>query len=121
MPISHDLNNRPPSQDEFRDLDYQIMKQVFAIHNELGRLHDEKIYHNELAYRCRQTGFDTVATEVPISVSYQSFSKLYEVDLLLNGGALYELKTVTALSGEHRKQALNYLLLLGIHHGKLLN
>jgi hypothetical protein len=43
------------------------------------------------------------------------------MDLLLNSAVLYELKTVQALSGEHHKQALNYLLLTGMHHGKLIN
>lgn len=34
---------------------------------------------------------------------------------------IYELKTVKALTGEHQKQTLNYLLLSGMHYGKLVN
>ncbi|MCD6296054.1 MAG: GxxExxY protein [Deltaproteobacteria bacterium] len=66
-------------------------------------------------------GFETVATEVPIQVSYEDFTKLYYMDLLINNGVMYELKTVKAISGEHQKQALNYLLLTGMQHGKLVN
>ncbi|MCH7673997.1 GxxExxY protein, partial [candidate division KSB1 bacterium] len=33
----------------------------------------------------------------------------------------YELKTVGKLNSEHEKQTLNYLLLLGLQHGKLIN
>ena len=43
------------------------------------------------------------------------------MDLLLNNSVMYELKTVKAITGKHRKQALNYLLLVGMHHGKLVN
>ena len=91
------------------------------MHKDLGRFCDEKIYQNELAHRCRDIGFKTVATEVPIQVSYKDFLKTYYMDLLVNSRVMYELKTVKVMTGEHRKQALNYLLLMGMHHGKLIN
>ncbi|MCI0698974.1 hypothetical protein L0337_44105 [candidate division KSB1 bacterium] len=34
---------------------------------------------------------------------------------------IYELKTVSKLSPEHDKQALQYLFLLGLQHGKVIN
>ena len=45
----------------------------------------------------------------------------YELFRLINNSIVYELKTVRTLIGEHQKQALNYLFLLGLNHGKLLN
>ena len=121
MPVKHNVRIVPVSEDEFHLLDHKIMGLVFSVQKDLGRFCDEKIYQNELAYRCKDMGFDTVATEVPIEVSYKDFVKTYYMDLLINDRVMYELKTVTVLTGEHRKQALNYLLLLGMHHGKLIN
>lgn len=120
MPVTCEAIVSPISQEMFGPADYRIMREVFAIHKELGRFCDEGIYQNELAHRCREMGCQA-ATEVPIHVSYQSFLKTYYLDLLINGGAIYELKTASSLAAEHRKQALNYLMLTGLHHGKLIN
>jgi hypothetical protein len=38
MPIEHDIKIKPISEDDFHDLDYEVMGLVFSIHNELGRL-----------------------------------------------------------------------------------
>lgn len=108
-------------EQEFYEIDYQVTGLAYAIHNEIGRLWDEKIYQNELANRCRAAGLGNVKTEVPISVLYKDFCKEYYVDLLVNDSIIYELKTVGKLNSEHEKQTLNYLLLLGLQHGKLIN
>jgi GxxExxY protein len=121
MPIEPSVTIRPISQDEFHSIDHKIMGLVFGIHKDLGRFCDEKIYQNELAYRCRQMAFGEIATEVPIRVSYRGFQKIYYIDLLVDRRIIYELKAVDDLIGQHRKQALNYLLLMGMHHGKLIN
>ncbi|MFC1830027.1 GxxExxY protein [Thermodesulfobacteriota bacterium] len=121
MPVKCNVRIKPVSEDEFHLLDYKMMEIVFSIHKDLGRLYDEKIYQNELAYRCEKIGFESVETEVPIQVSYNNFTKNYYVDLLINKSVIYELKTVTALTGKHQKQTLNYLLLMGMQYGKLVN
>jgi hypothetical protein len=41
--------------------------------------------------------------------------------LLIEHCAIYELKAVASLHNHHRKQAIHYLALLGLHHGKLMN
>lgn len=41
--------------------------------------------------------------------------------LLIDNAVVYELKTAQALSGEHYQQTLNYLFLLGMQRGKLIN
>ena len=94
---------------------------AFSIHREMGRLWGEKIYQSELAYRCQKAGLGKVCTEVPIQVSHREFRKEFFVDLVLNDAMIYELKTLPALTGEQHQQTLNYLLLLGMRHGKLVN
>ncbi|MDZ7302385.1 MAG: GxxExxY protein, partial [candidate division KSB1 bacterium] len=121
MPIELPFETKLISDDEFHAIDHQVMGMVFAIHNDLGRLLGERIYQNELAYQCRKAGFEKVATEVPIKISHKDFEKFLFIDLLLNDAVIYELKTVAALTGEHQQQTLNYLFLLGMQHGKLVN
>ena len=121
MPIKHNVVVKQITDNEFYSLDYKIMELVFSVHKDLGRFYDEKIYKNELAYRCKKSGIEKINTEIPIQVSYKDFTKYYYMDLLVNNSVIYELKTVEALTGKHQKQALNYILMVGMRHGKLVN
>src|SRR3990172_914814 len=117
--INHGL--KKIDEQEFHLLDYQVTGFAYSIHNEIGRLWDEKIYQKELANRCRSAGFVNVETEMPIIVSHKDFRKVYYVDVLVENSILYELKTTNRLNTEHDKQTLNYLFLLGLQHGKIIN
>jgi GxxExxY protein len=121
MPINSTVSIRQVEQEEFSHLDYQVMRHAFDSHNELGRLCAEVIYQNDLAARLAAIGLGPIRTEVPVTVSYQDFAKTYYLDLVVGDAAIYELKTVTCLAGEHDSQLLNYLFLHGSHHGKLIN
>jgi GxxExxY protein len=121
MAIKTRRNSKRISEQDFHEIDFQITGLALGIHNEIGRLWHEKIYRNLLADRCSKAGFANVETEVPIIVSYKDFVKEYYADLLVDDSILYELKTVSALNPEHEKQALHYLFLLGLQHGKLIN
>jgi hypothetical protein len=59
--------------------------------------------------------------EVPILVKHADFCKTYFIDLLVDRGAIFELKTVSHLTDEHRAQLISYLLLTGGRHGKFIN
>jgi len=120
MPIEFDVPVRKITYDEFHAVDYEVMGYVFSIHRELGRFWSEKIYRDELAYRCKRAGFENVYTEIPVHISYEDFIKVYFIDLIVNN-VIYELKTAQALTKEHEKQAINYLMLTGQNHGKLIN
>lgn len=120
MPIKHKIQNLQISNEDYHSLDYEIMRLVFFIHRDIGRFLNEKIYQNELAYRCEKAGIKPVAVEVPVEISFENFKKWYYLDLLINN-VIYELKTVQNLSGEHQKQTINYLLLTGLQHAKLIN
>lgn len=109
------------SRNEYHEIDYLVMGLVFQIHQELGPYWNEKIYQNELACRCQESGLFLVETEVPVYISLRNFEKVYYIDLLINNSVIYELKTVLALNGEHTNQVLNYLFLTGSHFGKLVN
>jgi GxxExxY protein len=121
MPITCPIAPRKMSKGDFAKLDYQIMDLAFDSQNTLGRLCDEIIYQNDLAARIEAAGLGPVRIEVPLTVTYLDFSKIYSMDLVVADSAVYELKTATALSSEHDAQLLNYLLLWKTPHGKLVN
>ena len=121
MPISCPVAVRPIHQEEFAQIDYHVMRHAFASQSELGRLCDEVIYQNDLAARLSAAGLSPVRKEVPLTVTYRDFEKIYSLDLVVGDAAIYELKTAESFVGAHEAQLLNYLFLRGVHHGKLVN
>jgi GxxExxY protein len=120
MPITCKFTSQILSQDEFHAVDKTIMKHAFDIQNEFGRLCDEQIYKNELAFRCDTDGITTLK-EAVICVEHENFHKLYFLDMLASNSGIYELKATEALHTNNDRQLINYLLLAGLHHGKLIN
>ena len=120
MPIHCPATIKCLSAEEFEKLDYRVMGHAYASQNELGRFCDECAYQAGLKARLHADGFTSVLTEVPVTVTHRDFSKKYFLDLVADDG-VYELKTDAALVGEHDTQLFNYLFLLGIQRGKLLN
>jgi GxxExxY protein len=106
--------------DQFERLDFRVMGHAYATQNELGRLCDESAYQADLKARLLTDGFRAVHTEVPVTLAHRDFSKKYFLDLVADD-ALYELKADKALTSEHEAQLLNYMFLLGLRRGKLLN
>lgn len=121
MPIVVPRNLRRLDQDEFRKLDYAVMRHVYDCQNELGRLCDEEAYQRDLAARIENAGLGTTRLEEPIEVIHESFLKRYEIDLIIADGLFYETKAVSVLAGEHQRQLLTYLMLCDQPRGKLVN
>lgn len=120
MPIECRFQVTPLDQDAFHAIDKVVMGHAFDIHNELGRFLDERIYQDELAYRCAKSGIE-ILRESMIQITHQGFSKSYFLDVLANAGVICELKAAKTLTGNHDTQLINYLLLAGLSHGKLIN
>ena len=121
MPIEVATRIEPCDQEAFHGLDRRIMREVFDIHNEFGRLLDEDLYKYELAARCAAIGILPAEREVQIRVTHQTFLKDYFMDLLFCHGFMLEGKAAERLVATHRAQSLNYLLLAGLRHGCLVN
>jgi GxxExxY protein len=116
MPIHLPPRLRQLDEGEFTKVAYHVMQAVFAVHNEMGCHFDEPVYQRAVAQRI--TG---ARIEVPIEVSFETFCKRYSLDLLVADGAVFELKVAERFTDRHRAQLLNYLLLLEVPHGKLVN
>ncbi|MGH9843795.1 MAG: GxxExxY protein [Blastocatellia bacterium] len=116
MPVRMDGVINRLDQDVFARIAHAVMRCVFDIHNEFGRFFDEKIYKRELQRR-----YPGARLEVPIEITFEDFRKHYFLDVLIEDGAVFELKAVEALAGRHRAQLMHYLLLADLPHGKLIN
>ena len=117
MPITIDGPLRVMTQDEFGAVAFDVMHHAFAIHQELGRFFDEKVYQNEL---CRRLG-NRAVTEVELKVTLGEFRRPYRIDLLVDRGAIFEIKTASELHVQHRTQLIHYLMMTELRHGKLIN
>ena len=116
MPVTIPGPLRRLSQAEFREVAYEVMGQMFAIHRDLGRFFDEAVYKRELARR-----LPDVRLEVPIEIAFGPFRKYLFLDAVAGGGGAFEFKAVDRLGGPHRAQLLQYLMLADLAHGKLVN
>lgn len=121
MPIQVDADVRPLSEDVFREIAYAVTGAAFAVHNEYGSFFNENVYKHEIADECRRRGLPDVQVEARVRATYGDFVKEYFADLLVGGGALFELKAAAGLADEHRAQTLNYLFLMELHRAKLIN
>jgi GxxExxY protein len=97
------------------------MAGAFEVHNEFGRLLDERLFKHLVARRCENAGLSPVEAEVRIRVSHGTFTKDYFLDLLFCSGVIVELKAAESLTPAHTAQTLHYLLLTGLNHGSLVN
>ncbi|MEN7973167.1 MAG: GxxExxY protein [Verrucomicrobiota bacterium] len=108
------------SKDRFYELDYQVMKHAFSIHNRMGNFHDEEVYQNELLHLLQKDGIQA-QIEVPLIIRFGSFEKTYYLDLVLEDSRIYELKVLPALQNQCRSQLINYQLISELPYGKLIN
>lgn len=121
MPILTDVSPQRLSEPKFKEIAYQVTGAAFELHNRYGQFFSEKVFKYELADACRRRGFTRVHVESPVAISFDSFSKKYYVDLLVEDGALFELKTEQAIHPAHEAQTLNYLFLLELNRAKVFN
>lgn len=120
MPIECPVEIARLSSEEFGNLDYSVMGLIFESQNELGRLADERVYQADIADRLSAANI-AVQRELPVRVVYDTFIKTVYLDLIVCQKAVYELKTVSALTNAHVAQLLDYLYLLDLPRGKLVN
>jgi hypothetical protein len=102
MPIEVATTIQLCDQETFHALDRRIMREVFNIHNEFGRLLDEELYKRELAVRSAAIGILPAEREVQIRVTHQGFTKEYFMDLLFCHGFMFEGKAVELDGGTSR-------------------
>jgi GxxExxY protein len=102
-------------------LSERVIGCAFRVLNTLGAGFLEKVYENALAHELRKYGL-TVAQQHGITVTYDDVVVgAYNVDLLVDGTVIVELKAIKALDNAHTAQCLNYLKATGLHLCLFLN
>jgi len=120
MPVRCEIAIANIPQDQFATLDYLMMRHMFDAQNDIGRLADERIYSTDIADRIRRSG--TIChRETRLELLFEGFQKDLFLDLVVDCRGVYELKTVSTLTPQHRAQLMTYLYLLDVEHGKLVN
>lgn len=117
MPITTSIPLSSFSQDKFGDVAYEVVGHALNVHRQLGCMFHESIYRSTMAEICGERALE----EVGIRLSHAGFEKELFIDLVVDGGCPFELKVAAKLTDRHRGQLIQYLMLTGLPHGKLIN
>lgn len=117
MPISTSVPLRHLSQAEFGSIAYEVVRNAFQVYETLGPNFHESVYRSALK---RVLGSRAIE-EVQIKLTHRDYVKSLYLDLIVDGGGPFELKAVSTLTEAHQSQLIQYLMLTGLSHGKLIN
>ncbi len=113
------------TQDEeflFKDETYRIIGACFEVYNDKGNAFTEPVYQECLEI---ELGFRSIPFEaqpgLPLIYKGRPLKQRFLPDIICFGEIIVELKSVSALSDEHRSQVLNYLAASGRPIGLLVN
>ncbi len=98
---------------------YQLSNRVIEFyHSNL----QESAYHAALEWELTNSGF-SVLSEQSFVLWYRGvkLNKFYKIDLVVDGNLILELKAKEELTSEHRIQLFNYMRLVNIKWGLLIN
>ena len=94
-----------------------MVQHAFQIHDELGRVFHESTYRSALQHIFGSRAIQ----EFQICLEHGRFRKELYIDLVVDRGCPFELKSVTSLTAAHQSQLIQYLMLTDLSHGKLIN
>ncbi len=95
---------------------------AFAVHRELGPGLLESVYEAAMIVELRHLGLQP-EQQVPIPVTYrkENLRVSFRADIIVNRLVLVELKSVESISPVFKKTTLNYLRLIPLRLGFLIN
>lgn len=108
--------------DDIDQLAQRVIGCAITVHREMGPGLNEAVYHECFILELVEQEVD-FAADVPIAVSYkgQRLRKHFEIDLVVAGKLIVELKAVDALHPAHQAQVMTYLRLTKLPAGLLIN
>jgi GxxExxY protein len=106
----------------YKDECYQIQGAIFEVYREMGCGYLEAVYQEclEKEFRLRNIPFVAQST-LQLKYKGEQLCQTYKPDLICFDSILVELKAISATSGEHQAQVLNYLKATGMKFGLLVN
>ena len=114
--------NQPPSNLNEEEIGRIILDSAFKVHNALGPGLLESVYESALAAELKKRAL-TVERQKPIPVEYagQLLDVAFRADLIVNKLVLVELKSVETITPLFKKTVTNYLKLIPLRLGFLIN
>ena len=104
------------------EISYQIRGAIYNVYKELGPGLLESVYEEALVYELQKRGLSVERQlEVPIHYDGHLLNTSLRLDLLVEGKAIVELKSVKELQEVFFKQTRTYLRLKGLKLGILVN
>ena len=106
----------------FEEETFAIRGAVFEVYRVMGCGFLEAVYQECLEKELAVRDIPFVAQqELRLYYKGETLRQFYKPDLICFGKIIVELKAVSALSGEHKAQVLNYLKATGHEVGLLVN
>ena len=107
---------------EPREQIYAIIGAAMEVHKVLKYGLQEQVYQEALAFELEDRNIP-FEKEVHLPIQYKShtLTKHYQMDFVCYEDVILELKSVEALTAEHRFQLFNYLRLTNKPYGLLIN
>ncbi len=103
-------------------LTYMIRNAMFEVQKELGPGLLESVYEEALVLELQEKGLKVDRQlELPVCYKGKMLNTKFRLDLLVNDRVIVELKSVESLEKVHYKQLLNYLRIMKLHVGLLVN
>ena len=107
---------------EINDITYKIRGAIFTVHNELGPGLLESVYEAALKHELQSLGLIiNTQLEVPVYYKGKCLELGFRLDLLVENSVIVEIKSLESLRDLYKKQLLNYLKLLKMKIGILVN
>jgi GxxExxY protein len=104
-----------------RRLSKQVIECAQNVSRELGAGFLEKVYENALCIELKRAGIHFHRQQI-YGIRYRNEDiGNYIADLVIEDKLLVELKALSAFTGEHESQVMNYLKASGLKVGLLLN
>jgi len=99
-----------------------VVDAAYKVHTTLGPGLLESVYEVCLLHELMKRGF-RVERSVAVPVMYDNveIQKAFEIDLLVEGCIIVELKSIEVILQKHKSQLLTYLKLAGCRLGFLIN
>lgn len=117
MPVRTSIPLSPCSQTMFGDIAYDVVGVALELYSKMGNRFQESVYRSTL----RQSFGVRALEEIEINLIHQDFVKKLYMDLVVDSGSVFELKASTSISPSHTSQLIQYLMLTGLNHGKVIS
>ena len=116
-----DANNESTVEPLEKELVYDVVGCAMRVHNDIGHGLREKTYERGLCVEFKHEAISyTQQAQYPVVYRGEKIDD-FVPDLVVDGKVIVEMKTVEAITDEHRGQVLNYLRVTGLKVGLILN